>query len=145
MKFTIRLFITYILLPSLAYSQKDTLIKKLDSTSKVQTDTSKNVHNNIKQENYNEVTKITAHTYFVLLESDIKQQVSAPFHIKQKDYPKIAAFAVITGGLIWTDESINQFAVNLRNNSSAVVDVSKYTTRFGAQYEVAALLAMGSY
>jgi len=135
-----------ILVPALVFSQqKDTLIKKLDSTSKVQSDTSKNGHNDVKQENYNEVTKMTAHTYFVLLESDIKQQVSAPFHIKQKDYPKIAAFGFIAGGLMWADESINHFAVNLRNNNSTVVNVSKYTTRFGGQYEVATLLALGSY
>jgi len=145
MKFTFGLLISIILIPALAYSQKDTLIKKLDSASKVQSDTSKNGHNNIKQENYNEVTKMTAHTYFVLLESDIKQQITAPFHIKQKDYPKIAAFAVVTGGLMWADESINHFAMNLRNSNSTVVDVSKYTTRFGGQYEVATLLALGSY
>jgi membrane-associated phospholipid phosphatase len=145
MKISLGVLISIILLPALAYSQKDTLIKKLDSTSKVQSDTSKNGHNNIKQENYNEVTKMTAHTYFVLLESDIRQQFSAPFHIKQKDYPKIAAFGLITGALIASDESINRFAMNLRSNNSAVVNVSKYTTRFGGQYEVATLLALGAY
>src|SRR5689334_22099965 len=87
--------------PTLVFcQQKDTLIKKLDSASKVQSDTSKNGHNNITQENYNEVTKLTGRTYFLLLASDVKQGFSAPFHIKQKDYPYIAVFAAATGGLI---------------------------------------------
>ena len=146
MKSSIGILVPLMLVPVLCLSQQtDTLIKKLDSASKVQSDTSKNGHNDVKQENYNEVTKMTAHTYFVLLESDIKQQITAPFHIKQKDYPKIAAFGIITGGLIWADESINHYAVNLRNNNSSVVGVSKYVTRFGGQYEVATLLALGTY
>src|SRR6478752_4638595 len=104
MKTSIGILVTLLLVPVLCFSQqKDTLLKKLDSASKVESDTSKNGHNDIKQENYNEVTKMTAHTYFVLLESDIKQQITAPFHIKQKDYPKIAAFGFIAGGLMWAD------------------------------------------
>jgi len=125
--------------------QKDTLIKKLDSTSKVQPDTSKNRHNDIGQENYNEVTKLTARTYFLLLASDIKQQFSAPFHIKQKDYSKIALFGLATGALIASDESINHFAVNIRNNNESVVGVSKYVTRFGGQYEAIVLVGLGTY
>jgi membrane-associated phospholipid phosphatase len=135
-----------VLLPFLALcQQKDTLVKKLDSASKVQTDTSKNGHNNVKQENYNEVTKMTLPVYFALLESDVKQQFSAPFHIKTKDYPKIAAFTAITGALMWSDESINKFAVSLRDSSQAVVGVSKYVTRFGGLYEAYTLIALASY
>jgi len=125
--------------------QKDTLIKKLDSTNKVQPDTSKNRHNDIQQENYNEVTKLTARTYFLLLASDIKQQFSAPFHIKQKDYSKLAIFGLATGVMIASDESINRFAVNIRNNNESVVGVSKYVTRFGGQYEAIVLVGLGMY
>jgi membrane-associated phospholipid phosphatase len=125
--------------------QKDTLIKKLDSVSKVQEDTSKNRHNNVKQENYNEVTKLTGRTYFILLASDIKQQFSAPFHLKSSDYPKIAAFAILTGGIIAADESINKYAMNIRNNSPAVANVSKYVTRFGGAYEAYTLAGLAAY
>ncbi len=125
--------------------QKDTLIKKLDSASKLEPDTSKNRHNDISQENYNEVTKLTARTYFLLLASDIKQQFSAPFHIKQKDYSKIAVFALATGVVMAADESINHYAVNVRTNNTAVVGVSKYVTRFGGQYEAIALVGLGTY
>jgi membrane-associated phospholipid phosphatase len=146
MKYYAAILITMITLPSIALcQQKDSLIKKLDSASKVQPDTAKNGHNDIKQENYNEVTKLNAKTYFLLLGSDIKQQFSAPFHIKQKDYPKMAAFVLIAGGLIAADEPINDFAVNIRNNNQPVVGVSKYVTRFGGQYEALTLAALGAY
>jgi membrane-associated phospholipid phosphatase len=125
--------------------QKDTLIKKLDSASRVQSDTSKNGHNNISQENYNEVTKLTARTYFLLLASDVKQQFSAPFHIKKKDYAGIAIFVAATGGLILADESINEFAINLTTNNPAIAEISKYVTRFGGAYEVYTLIALGTY
>ena len=134
------------LIPSIGFcQQKDTLIKKLDSVSKVQPDSAKNKNNNIKQENYNEVTKLTTKTYFLLLGSDIKQQFSAPFHIKTKDYSKIAAFTLAAGAMIAADESINELAVNIRNNNPAVAEVSKYVTRFGGVYEAYTLAGLAAY
>jgi membrane-associated phospholipid phosphatase len=123
----------------------DSLIKKLDSTSKVQSDTAKNRHNNISQENYNQVTKLTGKTYAILLASDLKQEVTAPFHIKSKDLPKIGAFFLITGTLMTIDEPINKVAINTDAHSNTVVGVSKYVTRFGGAYEAYTLAALGAY
>ena len=140
--FTVVLF----LVPAIGFcQQKDTLIKKLDSVSKVQPDSAKNRNNDIKQENYNEVTKLNTRTYFLLLGSDIKQQFSAPFHIKTKDYSKIAAFTLAAGAIIAADESINELAVNIRNNNPAVAEVSKYVTRFGGVYEAYTLAGLAAY
>jgi len=135
-----------ILVPGMGLCQKtDSLIKKLDSASKVQPDTSKNRHNDINQENYNEVTKLTGKTYVVLLASDIKQELTAPFHIKSKDLPKIGAFLIITGSLMLVDEPVNRVAMEWRNGSHTVVGVSKYVTNFGGPYEAYTLLALGTY
>src|SRR5690242_3663682 len=93
--------VVVILLPAFGFSQKtDSLVKKLDSASRVVPDTAKNRNNNISQSNYNEVTKLTAKSYFILLGSNLKQEITAPFHIKSKDLPKIGAFLVITGSLM---------------------------------------------
>jgi len=132
--------------PAVSFCQTtDSLIKKLDSVSKVESDTGKNGHNNISQENYNEVTKLTGKTYLILLASDIKQEFSAPFHIKQKDYVKVGGFIMITAGLMIVDESINRYAMKLHENSPPVVKVSNYVTRFGGSYEVYTLAALGAY
>jgi membrane-associated phospholipid phosphatase len=132
--------------PAVCFCQKtDSLIKKLDSVSKVDSDTGKNGHNDISQENYNEVTKLTGKTYMILLVSDVKQEFSAPFHIKQKDYWKVGTFVLITGGLMIVDESINRYAMQVRANSPPVVKVSKYVTNFGGPYEAYTLAALGIY
>jgi membrane-associated phospholipid phosphatase len=135
-----------IILPTLVFSQQtDSLSKKLDSARKAQVDTAKNRHNDISQENYNPVTKLNAKTYFILLGSDLKQEITAPFHIKSKDLPKIGAFLVITGSLMLVDEPVNSVAMDMRNRSETVVGVSKYVTRFGGPYEAYTLLALGMY
>lgn len=135
-----------VMCPMVALCQKtDSLLKKLDSTAKVQPDTAKNRHNDISQENYNEVTRLTGKTYGILLASDLKQEITAPFHIKSKDLPKIGAFLVITGTLMTVDEPVNRVAMDLRNHSNTVVGVSRYVTRFGGAYEAYTLAALGAY
>ena len=138
------LFISLFPLTSLC-QQKDTLIKKLDSMSKVQPDTAKNAHNNINQENYNEVTKLTGKAYLILTLSNFKQQWTAPFHIKTKDYPKVIGFTALGGALMFFDKPINKIALNARGSSTTVVDVSKNVTKFGGRYEVATLVGLGAY
>jgi membrane-associated phospholipid phosphatase len=125
--------------------QKDTLIKKLDSMSKVQADTSKNGNNDISQENYNEVTRMTGRTYLLLTLSNFKQQFTAPFHIKTKDYRKLLAFGLLEGGLIFADKSINNFTLELTKNNPAVAEISKYVTQLGGKYEVVTLAGLAAY
>ena len=146
MKLTIAFLLFMVIFPAIAFSQKtDSLIKKLDSASQVQPDPSKNRHNNINQENYNDVTKLTGKTYAILLASDIKQEITAPFHIKSKDLPKIGAFLVIAGTLMSVDKPINKVALDLDHRSETVVGVSKYVTKFGGAYEAYTLVALGTY
>jgi len=81
----------------------------------------------------------------LLLASDIKQQFSAPFHLRSKDYPRIAVFALATGAVMAADKPINKFAVNLTENNPWISDVSKYVTKFGAAYEAYTLIGLGAY
>jgi len=142
-----RSLVTVALLFSLAnvLAQKpDTLIKKLDSLSK-KADSAGKQHNNINTAAYNENTKITFSSYFILLGSDLKQEFTAPFHWTGKDWGRFAKFAVIGGTLMLVDEPVQQYALKLRNNNVIVTDVSKYVTRFGGVYEAYVLAGLGAY
>jgi membrane-associated phospholipid phosphatase len=144
MKFLIA---TCLLIPFLGFSQKpDTLIKKLDSlTESKKTDSAGVQNNNISKEAYNENTKITLSSYFILLGSDLKQEVTAPFHWSKKDWGKAAKFTLLTGALLFADEPIERGAVKLRNNSKTVSNVSTWVSRFGGDYETYTLAAFGAY
>src|ERR1700730_16715899 len=99
MKIKLKLFVVSFLIPFLAFSQQpDTLIKKLDSLNKKADSAGKQL-NNINKEAYNEQTKITFSGYFILLGSDLKQEITGPFHWHKKDWGKFAKLAVIGAGL----------------------------------------------
>src|SRR5215213_8427412 len=91
--------------------EKDTLVKKLDSLSKLPDSVS------IRRESYNEQTKITGGTYLILLGNDFKQQFTAPFHIKGKDWVKVGSFVLVTGGVMLADKSIQSYAIRLTEHN----------------------------
>jgi len=140
-----RILIIFILFPFFVLSQKpDTLIKKLDSLNK-KTDSAGGQINNINTVAYNETTRITFSSYFILLGSDLKQEITAPFHFTRKDWGTVAKFALVEGALFLVDESVQQQALHLREVNPGVKDVSKYVTRFGGSYEAYILAALGGY
>ncbi|HEY2722881.1 MAG TPA: phosphatase PAP2 family protein [Chitinophagaceae bacterium] len=142
----LRLFaIVCILLPLISLSQNpDTLIKKLDSLHK-KTDSAGGQENNINSKAYNENTKITFSSYFILLGSDLKQEITAPFHFTKKDWIRTGEFALLEGSLFFADEPVQQNALKLRNNSAGVRNVGKYVTRFGGIYETYVLGSLAAY
>ncbi len=122
----------------------DTLIKKLDSLAK-KTDSAGTQVNNINKEAYNDVTKLNARTYFILLGSSIKQEFTKPFHMKKRDFVRFGKFALVTAALSFADEPIQRNALDLRNRSATVRTVGKYITNFGGLYEALTLGAFGTY
>jgi len=140
-----RILIIFILFPFFVLSQKpDTLIKKLDSLNK-KTDSAGGQINNINTVAYNETTRITFSSYFILLGSDLKQEITAPFHFTRKDWGTVAKFVLVEGALFLVDESVQQHALHLREVNPGVKNVSKYVTRFGGSYEAYILAALGGY
>ena len=132
------------LLPLAAFSQKtDTLIKKLDSLNKQ--DTVGRQLNDINKTAYNKGTKINFKSYFILLGSDLKQEITAPFHIRRKDLIPLGAYLVMQGALFLTDEPVQRFALDLRDHNAGVRNVSKHITRFGASYEAYVLGGLAAY
>ncbi|HUQ96300.1 MAG TPA: phosphatase PAP2 family protein [Chitinophagaceae bacterium] len=124
--------------------QPDTLIKKLDSLS-IKTDSAGGQVNNINPKAYNEKTKITFATYFILLGSDFKQQFTAPFHMTGRDWGKVGQFAVVAGALAFADKPIQRFGLHLRNSSTTIKSVSRDVTNVGGLYEIYTLAALGAY
>ena len=127
------------------FSQKpDTLIQKLDSLSR-KTDSAGGQTNNINKTAYNDNTRITFSSYFILLGSDLKQEFTAPFHFTRKDWGTFGKFVLIEGALFLVDESVQQNALHLREVNPGVRNVSKYVTQFGGSYEAYVLAALGGY
>ena len=140
--------ICFMLLNITAFAQepvkKDTLLKKLDSLAK-KTDSTGTQINNINKESYNEVTKLTTKSYFILLGSNIKQEFTKPFHMKKRDFVRLGKFALVAGALAFADEPIQQRSLELRTRSTGVRNVGKFITNFGGLYEALTLTAFGTY
>ncbi|HEX6426900.1 MAG TPA: phosphatase PAP2 family protein [Niastella sp.] len=134
-----------LLLPFSVAAQKDTLTKKLDSLNKLHPELKRGNRDSIRREFYNQKTRITFPVYWTLLGSDLKQQVTAPFHAKPRDWARTAAVVAITGGVLLLDKPIARAAVDLRQNNKSLVSTSKFVTRFGGAYEVYTLAALGTY
>src|SRR6476661_7775777 len=140
----LRLLVLAIALPVFSWAQNtDTLIHKLDSLDKKQ-DTIKPVIN-IEPEAYNDETKLTLKSYFLLLGSDIKQEFTKPFHMKKKDWGNFAKYALVAGALSFADKPIQRNALHWRNTSSNVRSTGKFISNFGASYELYTLAAFGAY
>jgi membrane-associated phospholipid phosphatase len=119
--------------------EKDTLVNKLDSLSRLPDSV------DVSAENYNELTKITGRTYLVLLGNNFKQQVTAPFHLKGKDWVKLGGFALLTGSAMLADKSIQRYATDLSERNPFIKEVGSHVTNFGATYEVYTLAALAGY
>jgi len=126
------------------YTQVDTLVKKLDSL-RVKKDSAGVQNNNIENEAYNRNTQFTFSSYFILLGSDLKQEITTPFHFKKRDWLRVGQIGLATGLLLLADEPVQRVALKLRDSSKAVRKVSNYITNFGGLYETYTLAALGAY
>lgn len=139
------LLIVCALFSGIVFSQKpDTLIRKLDSLGRI-SDSAGGQKNNINTTAYNEYTKITFSSYFILLGSDLKQEITAPFHFSRKGWAHFGEFSLVEGALFFADEPVQQFAFNLRNHNTGVANVSKYISKLGGTYEAYLLGSLGAY
>jgi len=137
----------FLLIPALPRAQqKDTVAKKLDSLSKKVDSVGAKQNNNTNPETYNENTKITFHSYLVLIADDIKQQVTSPLRATGRDWLEIGAFGLLTTGCaLFVDKPVNDLAIRIRNSSKTIVSTSLYVTNFGGLYEGYTLAALAAY
>lgn len=146
MKLKLRLFVTAILItPLIGLSQQtDSLFNKLDSLSKKQ-DSAGGQVNNISPHAYDEDTRITFRAYFSLLGSDLKQEVTTPFHMTGKNWVTFAKLAVVGGALAFADKPIQRNAAPITTKNPGIGKVSQFVTKFGGPYEAITLATFGAY
>ena len=135
--------ILMLLISGAAHGQADTLVKKLDSL-RVKKDSTGVQNNNIDKEAYNN-TRFTFSSYFILLGSDLKQEVTTPFHFKKRDLLRVGEIGLTMAALSFADEPVQRFGLKLRDSSEAVRNVSRYITNFGGNYETFTLVGLGAY
>src|SRR6478672_2964713 len=137
------LFILLILSFHFSDAQKaGILFKQMDSLARI-ADSAKNEDQDTLM--YHSTTRINIPGYFLLLGSNLKQQVTAPFHTSKQGWKKLGAFTVGTIALSFADVPIQKQAFRLRNNSEIVRKVSRFITNFGGPYETYTLLSLGTY
>ncbi len=133
------------LLAFTSYCQRaDTLIHKLDSLSS-KTDSAGGQKNNTNPKAYNENTKLTPSTYFVLLASNLKQSFTKPLHMTGRDWGNAGKFAAVAGALAFADEPIQQRALQFRKDNPGFLPTSNFVTNFGGAYEGYVLASFGAY
>jgi membrane-associated phospholipid phosphatase len=80
------------------------------------------------------------------LGSDIKQDITAPFHQTPGEWAHIGIYGVSVAAFsVLADEPIQRSATTIHNNSKTVANVSSYVTKFGGRYELYSLAALGGY
>ncbi len=132
----------FFLLPTHIVAQ-DTLFNKLDSLQRKKDKVGQS--NPINESAFNETTKLSFNSYFVLLGSSLKQEFTKPFHMTKKDWRN---FGIFTGGIVaisFADEPIQKAALKLRQRNTGINGVSKFITNFGGLYEVGTLVGLGAY
>ena len=128
-----------------AFAQNtDTLGKKLDSMQKK--DEKHEPIIDVNKDEYTSKTNITFNGYFVLLGTDMLQEVKAPFHATKKTYIIAGGFVVLEGVMFFAgDKPIQKFSAKFMNDNPGLRSTSQYITDFGALYEVYTLAAFAAY
>lgn len=100
-------------------------------------------------ETFSQNARISLPAYFVLLGDDLKQDVTAPFHLTQQ---QLLQTGIYVGTIValqscseYFEEPVQRFAMRLHDNSRAVSGTSNFITRFGGRYELYTLAAIGGY
>jgi membrane-associated phospholipid phosphatase len=129
-----------------AIAQKtDSLIKQLDSLHKIEAKPENKPSPEIDKSEYTKETNITFKSYFVLLATDLKQEVTGPFHSSRKTWMKVGAFALLEGGLFLAEKEIQRSATSFMERNPNLRNTSIYITDFGGAYEGYVLAAFGAY
>ncbi len=132
----------FFLLPTHTLAQ-DTLFNKLDSLQRKKEKVGQT--NPIKETAYNETTRLTLNSYFVLLGSSLKQEFTKPFHMTKRDWKNFGIFAGSIAAISFADEPIQKAALKLRQRNTGINNVSRFITNFGGLYEVGTLVGLGAY
>jgi len=143
------IFSTFLLIPASSFAQKtDTLIKKLDSLQKVEERQKPDIKPevDVNKDEYTSQTNITPKGYFVLLGTDMFQEITSPFHASKKTWIKVGELVALEGVVFFVgDKPIQKSTTKFMANNPGFRDVSQYITNFGGSWEGYTLAAFGAY
>ncbi len=126
--------------------ETDSLVKKLDSMQKTDAKQDNKPFVDVNKDEYTSRTNITFKGYFILLGTDMLQEVRSPFHASRKTWLQVAGFAAIEGIVYFVaDKPIQQFSTKFMKNNPGLRNTSQYITNFGGAYEGYVLAAFGAY
>ena len=140
------LFITILLVIATAgYSQNDTLLR--EEPDSLHGKTAIRYVNETRDTilRSDDETRISTSRYFSLLGGNFKQILVKPFKMEKMDWKYLSIAAAIGGVLSFGDEPVQRFAVNLRHENEPLGHTSSMVTRFGDNYGVYTLGALGAY
>jgi membrane-associated phospholipid phosphatase len=138
-------FFALLSLPVAAYAQKtDTLVKKLDSMRKEETKPDKPIID-VDKDEYTSQTNITPKAYLILLGTDLKQEVTSPFHATKKTWIKVGEFVALEGAMFFADKPIQKATTEFMARNTGLRTTSEYITNFGGAWEGYILAAFGAY
>jgi membrane-associated phospholipid phosphatase len=124
----------------------DTLIKKLDSMHKHEEKPGNKPEIDVNKNDYTYQTNITPKAYFVLLGTDLVQEVTGPFHAPKKTWIKVGEFAVIEAALVaFADRPVQRTATQFMTDHPGAKNTSQYITNFGGAWEGYTLAAFAAY
>ncbi|MCW3124164.1 MAG: phosphatase family protein [Flavipsychrobacter sp.] len=128
------------------FAQKtDTLIKKLDSLHREEQKPGNKPVIESDKEDFTSQTNITFKGYFVLLGTDLVQEVTSPFHAKKSTWLQVGGFVALEGALLLADKPIKQYSTQIMDQNPGAQNVSTYITNFGGVWEGYTLAAFGLY
>jgi membrane-associated phospholipid phosphatase len=138
------LFTALVLSVQVTGQKTDTLVKKLDSLHKVEA-RDKPIKD-VNKFNYTKETNLTIKSYFILLGTDLVQEVTGPFHATGKTWIKVGEFAVLETGLyFFADKAVQRTTTTFMKENPGLKNTSEFITAFGASYEAYTLAAFGLY
>ncbi len=123
----------------------DTLIRKLDSLHRVEQRPENKRPPETDPEDYTSQTNITFKGYFVLLGTNMVQEITGPFRTSKETWIKVVGFAVLEGALLFADRHIQKASYDFMERNPSLKSTSQYITNFGDSYQGVIVLAFGAY
>lgn len=144
-KFLFSIVVLFSISYNVCAQKTDTLIKKLDSLHREEQKPGNKPVIESDKEDFTSQTNITLKGYFVLLGTDLVQEVTGPFHAKKSTWLQVGGFTLLEGALFFADKPIKKYATQLMEQNPGARNVSTYITNFGGVWEGYTLAAFGLY
>lgn len=84
-------------------------------------------------------------TYVKMVGFNLKEAFTKPFHLSKSETNQLTDFTFLIIGLGMLDEPVQRSPLNLKKNNSGLSDASHFITKFGAEYQIITLAALGTY